>query len=84
MKRVFDCLSLSLLGLSLLLPFGGCQGDNESNIDTGQKGTADPKYTDTPESYQQYARDRAPKSAPGKGAGPSKAAPTKTEAPKTQ
>ncbi len=71
MKRFVRSVSLSLLGLALLVPFGGCQSDNEANIDTGQTGAADPKYN-SDSSYEAYRKDHLNQ---GTGKGKAKAAP---------
>jgi len=68
-KRVFHPVGSYVLGLTLLASLAGCQADNEAGVDTGEKGTADPKYSGD-ESYQQYAKDQRSKkvaAVPGKG-----------------
>jgi hypothetical protein len=67
MKRPVRFAWLSVLGLVLAIPLGGCQGDNEGDLFKGQKGTADPKYKDDDASYQQYYKDSQKKAAPAKG-----------------
>jgi len=63
-KRVFHPVGSYVLGLTLLASLAGCQADNEAGVDTGQKGTADPKYS-SDDSYQQYAKDQRSKKVEG-------------------
>jgi len=72
--RVVRSVGSSVLGLALLASLAGCQADNEAGVNTGEKGTADPKYSGD-ESYQQYAKDVRSKKieqAPGKVSAPAK------------
>jgi hypothetical protein len=66
MKRVVRSMRLSIFGLALLVPLGGCQTDNEAGIDSGQKGSADPKYN-SDASYESYRKDHLQKEGTGKG-----------------
>jgi hypothetical protein len=64
MKCVLCCVRLSVLGFALALPLAGCQGDNESEADSGKTGTGDPKYTTSDDSgYRAFRKDHLQKPA---------------------